>query len=309
MQAFGIMFHHFRDAVHPDGQGALSADEFDELLHSVGIERILPPQEWFERAQRERLSGDEVCLTFDDNLRCQFDVARPVMRRYGLTAFWFIATGTWSVRPPRLEVYRAFRTRHYAALDDFYRDFENLVTASDEGPRVVARLRRFDPANYLAEFPFYTDADRRFRFIRDEALGPCDYERLMDALMAARGADATELAAGLWMDQDCVHALCREGHWIGLHSHTHPTRLAELSERDQRREYRDNATRLMAVTGRRALVASHPCNSYDARTLRVLRDLGVRMAFRANAALPGGGPLELPRVDHAVLRKELSLCA
>ena len=91
--AHGIMFHHFRNREHPSGQGAISADEFRALVEDVGIERILPAREWFRRAVEGTLNEQDRCLSFDDGLRCQYDVAFPVMRELGLTAFWFPYTG------------------------------------------------------------------------------------------------------------------------------------------------------------------------------------------------------------------------
>jgi hypothetical protein len=46
---------------------------------------------------------------------------------------------------------------------------------------------------------------------------------------------------------------------------------------------------------------SHPCNSYNATTLSVLRELGITVGFRANMAAGKISELEYPREDHANL--------
>lgn len=313
MPAFGVMFHHFHEearqagaAAHPRGQGSISAAMLGDMLDELG-DRVLSAREYAERAAADRLRDRDVCLTFDDNLRCQFDVAGPVLKARGLTAFWFVATGTLRGAPPRLEIYRRFRDTRFANIDDFYESFFRLLAATPMAERVCAALRDFDANGYLAEFAFYSEADRRFRFVRDDVLGPRDYHRVMDELIAAYGVSVEALARGLWMTDAELRALHADGHVIGLHSHSHPTRLAELSLDRQRAEYADNLALLMEVMRERPTTMSHPCNSYSAETLGILRDLGVTLGFRANMAPAGGSALELPREDHINMLSETAL--
>src|SRR4051794_18619226 len=98
MAAHGIMFHHFHDddvdleggIGHPAGQGSISADTLRAMIQSIGPTRILPAHEFLHRAVAGKLTDHHVCLTFDDNLMCQYDVAVPVLEEFGLTAFWFV---------------------------------------------------------------------------------------------------------------------------------------------------------------------------------------------------------------------------
>jgi len=298
------MFHHFHSEGlgHPRGQGSLSAGELADLIDYVGRERILPPDEFLRRSRAGRLRPGDLCLTFDDNLRCQFDVAYPVLWELGLTAFWFVYSSVLDGTAERIELYRLFRTTHFESIEEFYARFFYSLGEGGEGYEVEHALEGFDPGRYLCGFPFYTDADRRFRFVRDEVLGPERYYRAMDALMSAVGADVAAMAANLWMGPDCLRRLRDGGHIIGLHSHTHPTRLERLPAAEQREEYATNHAILSGLLGEGPVAMSHPCNSYNAQTLEILEDLGIRVGFRANMAelSPGRvGPLELPREDHA----------
>ena len=310
MPAHGIMFHHFHDGQrHPAGEGSLSAEQLAGLIELLGRERILPAREWVERATRRALRESDLCLTFDDTLRCQWNVAAPVLREFGLTAAWFITTGALRGQGPRLEIDRRFRLTRFGSVEDFYAAFFRLLGDGPEAEAVQRALEGFDPASYLAGFPFYSEADRRFRFVRDEALGPRRYARLMDALIRATGDDPAELARGAWLTSEQVVALHAEGHVLGLHTHTHPTRVAQLPAAEQLREYRDNLMALWQWTGERPRVMAHPCNSYSAATLDLLRGLGVRIGFRSNLALREHSELEFPREDHANLLRETRRCA
>ena len=299
MRPHGIMFHHFHDDRHPAGQGSLSADDLAQLIRFVGQERILPAREWLAQALAGRLGDDDLCLTFDDNLLCQYDVALPVLREFGRTAFWFTPTSMMHGDPPRLELYRAFRVRCFDQIEDFYETFFRTLATSDDAPRAERALRQFQPSTYLAECPFYTEADRRFRFVRDDVLGPQRYCQLMDALIGSMGVEVAELATDLWMTPDHLRELHADGHVIGLHSHTHPTRLAHLDRPQQLREYRDNYMCLMTLLGEPPVTMAHPCNSYTQETLATLRRLGIAVGFRANRAIESHSELEFPREDHA----------
>ena len=178
--------------------------------------------------------------------------------------------------------------------------------ASDHRELTETLLEEFNPRAYLAGFPFYTDADRKFRFVRDEALGPARYRELMDQMIADAGINVPSLATQLWMNDANIRDLHHRGHVIGLHSHTHPTRIAYLDEDGQRDEYFENYAYLKQLLDERPTSMSHPCNSYNATTLRILDELQITLGFRANMAQTADSPLELPREDHANLLKQLA---
>ena len=111
--AHGIMFHHFHDEKHPRGQGSISGDDLDRLLKYIGIQRFLSPAEWLEKLEKNQLQEKEVCLTFDDGLLCQMEVALPVLEQYHLQAFWFVYSGVFEGNLENLEIYRLFRTKFF----------------------------------------------------------------------------------------------------------------------------------------------------------------------------------------------------
>ncbi len=304
--AHGLMFHHFHSDVHPVGQGSISGDEFRSMIEFYGRDNFLCASEWFDRALAGTLAPNHVCLTFDDNLQCQYDVALPVMREFGLTGFWFVYTSVLHGVQEPLEIFRTFRST-YKAIDEFYNDFFESVSVGEFGDLVQEKLDGFDPGAYLVDFPFYSDSDRRFRFVRDEVLGKEAYDAAMYALMESKGFDVDSVAQGLWMDRDQLKELHDEGHIVGLHSYTHPTRLGELSRNDQMGEYQANFDDLVTVLGEKPVAMSHPCNSYNADTFGVLRDLGIQLGFRANMAKSREHEFEFPRIDHAIVLEQMKV--
>lgn len=298
------MFHHFHGPGHAPSQGSISANDLGRMIEFYGARRFVPARTFVERAPRGGGRRTDLCLTFDDNLRCQYDVAKPILDFFGITAFWFIYTGPFDGQFDQLEIYRTFRTQRFESVESFYAAFENMLPTG-----IQSRLAGFELNDYLAEFPFYTSADRRFRFIRDELLGPERYHELMDQMLTEHGFDVRDCARSLWMTPAMIRELHEGGHVIGMHSHTHPTRLERLDATDQQREYQANFEQICQITGEEPVAMSHPCNSYNDATLGILRNMGMKVGFRANIARPDSRELEWPREDHANVMKRMKAAA
>ncbi|WP_298916281.1 polysaccharide deacetylase family protein [uncultured Algimonas sp.] len=304
--AFGIMAHHLHDdALPPTAQGSMSSDEFAVMLDYFGS-RLLPAREWLERCRAGALR-DEICITFDDALRGQYDVALPILEAKGLTALYFIYTGIYEIESSDeasvLETHRYFRNVHFKNVDDFYADFHTIVSRSSHADIVAARVERdFDPQTYLSAYQVYSSSDRLFRFVRDEVLGPEAYRGMVDDMIVTAGLEKGDIAEQVFLSEDHILTLHDRGHEIGLHSTTHPTRMENLSRDHQFTEYRRNSLSIERICGETPRTMSHPSNSYNASTLDVLVELDVDVGFRADCVQGGLSPmLELPRDNHTDL--------
>lgn len=301
----GVMFHHFHGAGYPVSQGSISGEDLERIIVTIGPERILPAHEWGERTRAGALKAGDLCLTFDDNLLCQYRIALPVLKKYGLTAFFFAYTSVHQGVPERLEIFRHFRTVAYSNVDEFYKAFLSHLAEGAMADEVARAVRGFDADDYLPDYPYLSPSDKVFRYLRDRVLGRERYERSMDEMLEKTGFDYQKLLNLLWMNDEILIELDRGDHVVGLHSHTHPTLLGELPIEDQRAEYVANAMYLKRLFGRMPWAMSHPNNSYSRETLSVLSELGVEVGFRANMACPNNGALELPRHNHALLHRAI----
>lgn len=305
MTAYGLMFHHFHDARHPSGQGAISADDLNRLLDAQG-ERVIGARAWAEGLLRGGLAEGAVCLTFDDGLRCQYDVALPVLEARGLTAFWFPYTAPLAGELDRLELYRYFRTVRFSDIDAFYEEFDAAWRTSAMATEVETALATFQASEYLREYTFYSDGDRRFRFIRDRVLGGEKFFTIMDAMLANDGFDRAAASKALWMGVEELRHLRDLGHIIGLHSHTHPTSLIDLDADRQMWEFETNAGWLERTLDLAADCVSYPCGAYDDRLIGILAGRGVRIGFQSRMGL-SNDPMTMPRLDHTIALASLEL--
>ncbi len=308
-RAHGIMFHHFHDnEKHIVSQGSISAEQLERLLDYYGETHvIISADEFLYKSQHDCLSKNEVCITFDDALLCQYDVAYPVLKQRGIKAFWFIYTSPLTGIPEKLEIYRHFRFSKFTDIESFYEAFFKIAKA--EYKKVVDALEVFNPDEYAKACPFYTPNDKRFRYIRDVVLGEVQYQLIMDKMILEYNYNVSENANLLWIKQEQLKELHREGHIIGLHSHTHPTVMSNKSFVTQQLEYSTNKKLLEEIIGSNVIAVSYPCNSYNSDTIQCMQELKMEIGFRANMqdTRISNTKLEYPREDHSNILKEMEV--
>ncbi len=303
--AHGIMFHHFHGKGHFMSPGSLSSEQMDALLDAYAKDYdLISAQEWFEKAVSNKLSSKDVCVTFDDALLSQYEIAAPVLESRKLTAFWFVYTSVVEGGIEPLEIHRKFRATSFQNINQFYSDFFNHVETSQYSEQVQKALLKFDPSTYLNQFPFYSMEDRKFRFIRDIGLEHQEYSDIMDLMIRDKGLTHQGLAKDLWLKENHIKNLFKQGHVFGLHSHSHPLNLKDLSFDEQKKEYIQNMSSLKSITGNKIEVMSHPSNSYNYSTLDILKDLGVKIGFCSNTKGVQTNAFEFPREDHSNIVKE-----
>ncbi len=304
--AHGIMFHHFhRAGDKPPAQGSITPEQLESIIDYLqGRYTLLSAHEWLRRAIDGKIR-DEICLTFDDGLRCQFDLALPVLRRRGIRAFFFVYTCIYHGWIDKLEIYRLFRSRFFHNINEFYERFWQTAGKSIYFAGLSDSVLKPEADSYLKEYSFYSDDDRRFRYVRDKVLSNTAYESIMDGVMEGFGMTPETLATNLWLTPKNLMCLAEEGHILGLHGYTRSTTFASKSRDEQEREYTLNRSDLELLAGTAPIVMSHPSNSYSAETLAILRKMGVEAGFRANMNPGGGTRLEIPRMDVADLLKEM----
>lgn len=307
-----IEFHYFSDGIsHPACQGSLTADDFRRMLDYLENRyTLMNARDFLEAALTGTGSENSICLTFDDGVRSQLDIAVPVLEERGLTGMFFCYSSHFSGEPSMLEVYHDFRFRCFDSVDQFYDAFfETLRQDSRIFSESIARkMRDFTYEDYLPHCPWHSYSDKLFRYTRDCLITKEQYHALMELIMDSRGYDWQAQAGKLWIDAPSLRELSRKGHMIGLHSHTHPTNITQLSPDSQRAEYVRNQACLEEILGHPVQIAAYPCGKYNPQTLQIMTDLHIRLAFTAELT-PSSCPLLVPRKNHPLVWKEMAALA
>ena len=295
-----VMFHHFHNAQHLPSQGSLSSSDFIQMIDWLNDRySILNASDYKKKFENSTLNVTDICLSFDDALKCQFDIAYPILERLGIESYFFVYSSVFSNKPNFLEIYRDFRTVCYENIDEFYIDFFEVVKSMDKD-MYIAQNKKYSSLNYLSAFPFYSENDTWFRYIRDKYLSKNQYEDIMSALMKKKDFDVNLAKQKLWMSENDLITLDSSGHTIGLHSYSHPIRITKLNKSEQKLQYQRNYKHLSELLGKSINSMSHPCGDYNQDTLNILKEIPIEIGFRSNMSIKEArSPLEIPRDDHA----------
>ena len=303
-----IMFHHFYNENHPYVQGAFSEEQFEKLIQKLLPIGLVSASDWQEKYISGNLNEYEFCLTFDDSLKSQYDIAFPLLRKYNLNGYWFIYTSPLDGIVERLELYRFFRNICFKDIDDYYEFFFDYLYNNGFKEKLENVIKKFDFNDYLKEYDFYSLSDKKYRYVRDNVLGKENYFKVLDNLIEIRDFKINQLKSDIWIDKFDLLSLNNAGNIIGLHSHTHPTKLQNLNFAEQLDEYNQNFQIIKSITGKDPISMAHPANSYNQNTLDVLSNLGIKIGFKSsdndNNALSN---LELPRIDCNIIINKLGL--
>ena len=301
-----VMFHHFHNEKHIHSQGSLSSSDFIDIIEWLNKKfEILQPNEYLEKFRNKTIKSSDICLSFDDSLKCQYDIAIPILNQFKIKAFFFVYSSAFTDNPDPLEIYRYFRTSSFNNIDEFYNDFF-LIVKSHNLKKYNNHYLKYKSLNYLSEFPFYSENDKWFRYLRDKYLKENEYKSIMIDLMSKKNFDINKAIKHLWMSEQELIEIFNEGHLIGLHSYSHPTKMSKLTKFEQEVEYNKNYNHLSKLLGEPIKTMSHPCGDYNEITLGILSGMNIEIGFRSSMSILNiRSPLEIPREDHANILKKV----
>jgi peptidoglycan/xylan/chitin deacetylase (PgdA/CDA1 family) len=274
-----------------------SAEALDWQLATLAAEaEVIGPEE-VQAASKSRARARRVLITFDDGYRDNFEIAYPSLRRHGLTATFFLATGF--IDKPRIGwwdelawMVRKARAKSLPAGDWLQ---AGIPLQSQESAIATLVQRYKELAGEQADaFLDYVAAGTES--------GRCD------------PAEAREM----WMTWEMAREMRRGGMSIGGHTVNHPV-LAQLAPERQAEEISQCASRLAEELGEPMSWFAYPVGArgtFTAETQQLLRAQGVELAFSFYggwARFSQWNPLDVPRthvgedLNLALLRARLRM--
>ena len=306
------MFHHFHDdKIHKKTQGSINQNEFYKLIKFVGRKNILDADDFFVRCKENKLTEKNVCFTFDDAIKSQYDVALPILEDLKIKSFFFVYSSLFDYEPDLLEIYRYFRTNYFLNIDEFYKSFfkkckKNLNEFYKVEENTINQKK--------LKYPFYSISDVKFRLVRDVLLTKEEYKLIMFEMFKEKNFVQENYYEFLFMSNKNIMEIKKMGHLIGLHSHSHPTLIEKMQQSEQVNEYEKNIDILSQILNcdkKEFKYMSHPCGSYNDSTLNILKKLGVELGFKnvmdieieKNMKKINNSFLEIARQDHSKIMK------
>lgn len=311
----GIMFHHFYDdKIHKKGQGSINKDDFYKMIKFIGRNNILDADVFYEKFKNNELKNNDVCLTFDDGIKCQIDVALPILEELKIKSFFFVYTSMFEEKPDNLEYFRYFRMNYFSSVNEFYDNFYKFI---DRDLKSFFE-NKIDKINLIKiKSPHYSIEDIKFRLVRDIFLNKTEYEQTMFLMFKEKKFNYKNLTKKLFFQKNDLKILNSLGHLIGLHSHNHPTLLEKLNYEEQKNEFEkclNIISNILDKPKNEIKFMSHPCGSYNNNTLEILKSLGIELGFKQIMTIEiekgmekiNNSSLEVARQNHAQIFKSMN---
>ena len=275
-----LIFHRVTPEVDPLFPDEMHARRFDELCAWLAAWfNVLPLDEAADRLSRQALPARALCITFDDGYEDNCSVAMPILRRHGLTATFFIATGF--LDGGRMWNDTVIESLRHAPGDRL--DLQGLPGAALRRFPIASVAERREAVEQILEVVKYLPVDQRLDVVAEIA---------RRAGVAPRG--------DLMMSSQQVRDLRCAGMQIGAHTVTHPI-LARLAPAAIEAELRQSKATLEALLGESVTVLAYPNGKpgrdYGPEAVEAARRLGYACAVSTapGVARAGSDLYQLPR--------------
>lgn len=294
-----LILHRVLARPDPLFPGEIHAQQFDQICAWLAAWfQVLPLDEALRRLPTGQLPRRALAITFDDGYADNHDVALPILKRHGLSATFYVATGFLNGgRMWNDSVIEALRLSPQAQLD---------LQGTPLAPLGVLELGEagMDPA-------------RRRRAI-DRVIAAIKYRPLaerQDCVQALAERAGAALPLDLMMSSAQVRGLREQGMLVGAHTVSHPI-LATLTAAQARAEIGGSKDWLEGLLGESvrqfAYPNGKPGEDYLPESVDIVRGLGFDAAVSTvwGAARVSSDLYQIPRFtpwDRSRLRFGLRL--
>ncbi|MBK8401736.1 MAG: polysaccharide deacetylase family protein [Propionivibrio sp.] len=254
-----------------------TAEWFDRLLGKLKKWfNVIPLQDAVNGLNDRRLPSRPLCITFDDGYADNYNLALPILKKHGLTATFFIATGY---------------------LDGGCMFNDKVIDAVREHRSGVLDLSALDFGVYPV------DSFENKRSAIDALLGRAKYipsperERIADAVCKVCAVDVPH---DLMMSRGQVREMYRQGMEIGGHTRNHPI-LAVADATKAIAEITDGKSDLEEITGATVKLFAYPNGKpgvdFNAEHVSMVREAGFLGAVSTAKGVSASGAdvYQLPR--------------
>jgi peptidoglycan/xylan/chitin deacetylase (PgdA/CDA1 family) len=275
-----LLFHRVLPAPDPLFPGIPDAARFDSVCGWLARWfNVLPLDTAVKRLRAGTLPARAAAITFDDGYADNHDVAMPILKRHGLSATFFIATGFLDGgRMWNDTVIECVRRVHRPSLDLSCLGFEGIgeLDIDDWAKKRAALGRLLRAIKYLSPQE------------RDEAV------------MKIAASSGVSLPHGTMMRSEQVQALRDGGMQVGAHTLTHPI-LAGLSRDQARAEILGSKQVLEQLLSDPVCSFAYPNGKpdvdYTAESVQLAREAGFELAVSTawGAASQTVDAMQVPR--------------
>ena len=160
----GIMFHHFHDnKLFFNSPGSITSNQFRKIIDFIGRLNIIDADLFLLKLQNNALNKNDICITFDDALKCQYKIAIPILEKLKIRAFFFVPTGLINSKKITPEIIRHFIYIYCKGMKNFFYLFEKNCGLNLD----IFYSKNSNKIKILKKNKFYSSEDIKYRLIRD----------------------------------------------------------------------------------------------------------------------------------------------
>lgn len=258
---FILIYHRVLD--EPD---FMRPGEVDKVAFTWQMEllskyfNVLPLEETLQRMQDDTLPSRAVCITFDDGYADNYTNALPILKKFDLTATFFIASGF-------LNGGRMWNDTVIESVRNMKSAFLDLTKFGLGSFNVENDLQKYESADQIIQLIKYLPFAMRLQ---------------VSEYIASQSQD---LPIDMMMTDGQVKSLFENGMDIGGHTVSHPI-LAKLDESDIRKEIKDNKLILERLIGKELKLFAYPNgklgHDYLIEQIELIKQEGYLFAVSTN---------------------------
>jgi peptidoglycan/xylan/chitin deacetylase (PgdA/CDA1 family) len=254
-----LIFHRILTQPDPLFPGEPDAACFDNILSWMkSWFNVLPLDEAVSRLKSGSLPSRAAAITFDDGYADNYTVALPILRKHGLNATVFVATGF---------------------LDGGIMWNDAIVESVRNVKGTTLNCENIGLGHHSIKTPL----DRRATI--DAIIGQIKYldasnrQDIVDRFVSSTGV---ELPCNLMMNSDELRGLREAGMLVGAHTISHPI-LARISLDDAKQEIEGSKAFLEGILGEQVSLFAYPNGKpladYQPEHVEIVKNAGFKLAM------------------------------
>lgn len=272
-----LIYHRMLAAPDPILHDEVDAATFEKHMALLAADfNVLPLGEACARLARGGLPARAACITFDDGYADNEQTALPILKRFGVPATFFVATGY---------------------IDGGIMFNDGVIEAVRRAPAGTHDLSPFGLGSHSLDDSASRRAAIDALLAQIKYRPPGERDRLVEQLAASM---RSTLPKDLMMRPAQIKRLRAEGMEIGAHSVSHPI-LAVLNAQQARAEIVDGKRKLEEITGAPVTLFAYPNGKpgrdYGPRDVELVKEAGFAAAVSTlvGVAHRGSDLFQLPR--------------
>ena len=299
-QLLSVTFHYVGMPETPcPGIHGLSATQFRKAIEQLRASwSIVSLNDILDALDGKSTLPKKSCLiSLDDGLKCQFDVALPILDDMGVPGAFFVLGGPY-IQKKAATVHQLHTIRAYHG-DQTVIDTINRILTGDDNSK---GLHTVDQVTASQHYRYDSPESAKLKYYLNYHSTPQFTKQVMDAAFDEVGIDEKEFIHDFYMSESMIKDLGGRG-YLGSHAQTHLP-LATLDTNRIREELSNTRNFLESVSGTQVTAISYPLGNAQAvnqEVGRLAEQTGHRVGWTMERAINQSlaDPLLLGRLDAA----------